>query len=97
MHIEWSVFLVGLILLATMNTLNSGHTLCLFEWVGFEYCLGEGLGHSIAYLFQGNIKSSLEANFMGPVAVFVLSFRILTIWKRLLSNYKDQKMGTNYV
>lgn len=83
--------------MATMNPLNSDHSLCLFEWIGFKYCLGEGLGHSIAYLFQGEIKFSFNANIMGPFAVAVLSFRILSIWKRLLSNYQDQKMGTNYV
>jgi hypothetical protein len=97
LHIEWVVFLGGLILLAMMETPNSGHSLCLFEWAGFEFCLGDGLGHSIAYLAQGDIKSALDSNIMGPIAVFVLSFRILSIWKKLLSNYKDQKMGTNYV
>ncbi len=80
-----------------MNTESSAHTLCLFEWVGFKYCLGEGLGHSIAYFMQGDIKSSLEANFMGMIAVIVLSIRITSIWKRLFSNYKEEKMGTNYV
>ena len=97
LHIEWIVFVIGLLHLSTMSTQNTSHTLCMFEWIGFKYCLGEGLGHSIAYVFQGDIKSSIQANFMGPVAVFVLSFRILSIWTKLLSNYKDQKMGTNYV
>ncbi len=96
-HLEWVVFLGGLILLANMETPNSGHSLCLFEWAGFEFCLGDGLGHSIAYLFQGNINSSLESNFMGPIAVIVLSFRILIIWKNILNTYLDQKLGTNHV
>jgi len=83
--------------MATMDVDTTNHTLCLFEWIGFEYCLGEGLGHSIAYFFRGEIKSSFSANFMGPIAVFVLSFRILLIWKTIFKDYKDNKMGTNYV
>lgn len=96
-HFEWLAFLVGLLLMATMSPYDQGHSLCFFEWIGFEYCLGDGLGHSIAFLFDGDLKSSLEANFMGPLAVLVLSGRIVAIWIRLYSNYKDQKLGTNYV
>lgn len=97
LHIEWIFFSIGLFLLAIMDTKTNAHSLCFFEWVGFEFCFGEGLGHSIAYLFQGDFNSSLQANFMGPATVFVLSFRILSIWKKLLTNLKKKKLGTTYV
>ncbi len=96
-HIEWSVFLLGLLLLGSMDVSNSNHSLCFFEWVGFKYCLGEGLGHSIAYFFQGDFKSSFQANIMGPFAVLVLSFRIVSIWIKLYTLHKQNKLGTNYV
>ncbi len=83
-HSEWMVFLTGLILIATMNPYVEGTSLCLFEALGFTFCPGEGLGHSIAFLFRGEFSASLEANLMGPVVVIGLSTRIITIWKNLV-------------
>ncbi|MFV1885542.1 MAG: DUF2752 domain-containing protein [Balneola sp.] len=83
-HSEWMVFLLGLILMASMNPYTNGASLCLLDVLGFAYCPGEGLGHSIAFLFRGEIKLALDANLMGPLVVVGLSVRILTIWKDLL-------------
>lgn len=86
-YIEIPVFAGGLLLLALMNPEDSGTTLCLLEHLGYPYCPGEGLGHSISYFFRGEIDSSLEANFMGPFAVSILTFRILYLFK----NYYSEK------
>lgn len=86
-HSEWMVFLFGLILMATMNPYTDGTSFCLFDFMGFTLCPGEGLGHSIAFLFRGEIKMALEANLMGPLVVVGLSARILSIWKDLLKKY----------
>lgn len=83
-HSEWMVFLFGLILMATMNPYTTGTSFCLLDAMGFAYCPGEGLGHSIAFLFRGEIKMALDANLMGPLVVVGLSARILSIWKDLL-------------
>ena len=87
-HLEWMVFFSGLILLATMDPTITGTSFCFFDFIGISFCPGEGLGHSIAYFFSGNLKSSFQANFMGPIAVLVLSARIITIWKDLLTKEK---------
>ena len=91
-HIEWIVFLGGLILMATMDPFTEGHSLCLFDAVGFKHCPGEGLGHSIAFLFRGDISSALKANFMGPIAVVVLTARIIKVWFVLF--FKKNKLIT---
>lgn len=83
-HSEWMVFLTGLILMATMNPYVEGTSLCLFEALGFTFCPGDGLGHSIAFLFRGEFSSSLEANLMGPAVVVGLGARIISIWKNLV-------------
>ena len=83
-HSEWMVFLVGLILLAGMNPYVDGTSFCLLDILGFAYCPGEGLGHSIAFLFRGELAMSLEANLMGVVVVVGLSVRIISIWKNLI-------------
>lgn len=76
--------MIGLMLMATMNPYVEGVSLCLLEALGFTFCPGEGLGHSIAFLFRGEFSESLEANLMGPVVVIGLSARIFTIWKNLI-------------
>lgn len=88
-HFEWMAFLLGLILMASMSPTDTGLSFCLFERVGVSFCPGEGLGHSIAYLFRGEFNEALQANLMGPVAVVILSLRIGSIWKDL---YKEHKM-----
>lgn len=97
LHIEWSVFFVGLTLMATMNPGTAAESWCLFERAGFSFCFGDGLGHSIAHVFRADFKSAFDANFMGPFAVAMLSIRILVIWKTIYINYKKERMGTQYV
>ncbi|HCI72364.1 MAG TPA: DUF2752 domain-containing protein, partial [Balneola sp.] len=47
-HIEWVAFMIGLILMATMDPMTKGTSFCFFELLGISFCPGEGLGHSIA-------------------------------------------------
>lgn len=69
-----------------MNPATKGHSLCLFDALGFKYCPGQGLGHSIAYLFRGEFRMAIQANFMGPIAVVILGARIITLWHQLFFN-----------
>ena len=96
-HLEWMVFFVGLVLLALMEPSTNGTSFCLFDLAGIPFCPGEGLGHSIAYFFAGDIKSAFQANLMGPFAVGMLSFRILSIWKNLLTTEKLDLLEVNNV
>lgn len=96
-HSEWVVFLAGLLLMATMNPYSTGTSWCLIDFLGFTYCPGTGLGHSIAFLFRGEIINSLEANLIGPLVVVGLSFRVLQIWKNLISKKNSDLMENYYV
>ncbi len=91
-HSEWVIFGAGLLLLGLMNPESVGKSLCLFDLIGFEYCPGEGLGHSIAYTFRGDIPAAMESHLAGPLAVVVLGLRILYIWKEMItSQLMDKK------
>ncbi|MEO9886551.1 MAG: DUF2752 domain-containing protein [Balneola sp.] len=92
-HIEWLAFLVGLILMATLDPTIQGTSFCLFDFIGIGFCPGEGLGHSIAWFFRGELGNAFEANLFGPFAVVILSMRILQIWKDLINNKTTTKLG----
>tara|TARA_R110002124_G_scaffold252177_4_gene417440 strand:- start:2658 stop:2975 length:318 start_codon:yes stop_codon:yes gene_type:complete len=92
-HIEWMVFLTGLILMATMDPTIQSTSICFFDFIGIGFCPGDGLGHSIAWFFRGEFQNSIEANLFGPVAVIVLSLRILQIWKEILINKTNTQKG----
>lgn len=83
-HIEWFAFLSGLILLGTMSPYIQSTSFCFFDFIGISFCPGEGLGHSIAFTFRGEFKQAFSAHFMGPIAVLILSGRILFLWKSIL-------------
>lgn len=77
-YFEITAFSIGLLLLALMDPYTStGPGWCLLENVGFQYCPGDGLGHSISFFFRGEFDSALKANILGPFSVIVLSGRIL--------------------
>lgn len=88
-YFEISVFTTGLFLLAMMDPeVANGPSLCLFDAIGISFCPGEGLGHSISYVFHGQIDNALRANMFGPVAIAILGGRIIQL---LLKNYKSIK------
>lgn len=92
-HIEWVAFITGLVLMATMDPLSTGSSLCFFEFIGIDFCPGEGLGHSIAWLFRGEFNNAVNANLFGIPAVLILSLRILQIWKDLYINKTTTQTG----
>lgn len=82
-HFEWITFLVGLLAVGLMDPYtNNGPSFCLFEFVNVPFCPGEGLGHSIAFLFRGDLGSALEANMLGPVTLIILSSRIAYLFTK---------------
>ena len=77
-YFEATVFAIGLFLLALMDpAVSNGPSLCLFDQLGFTFCPGDGLGHSISYTFRGDIFSAMESNVLGPFAILILSTRII--------------------
>ncbi len=84
---------VGLLLLAFMEP-GEGHlfSLCPVSWLWEAKCLGCGLGHSIAFLFRGEIVASWQAHPLGLPAVLLLGRRIVVLvtqsYKLYLHHYK---------
>lgn len=79
-YFEIAAFSAGLLLLVLMDPAEAnGPSLCLFEQLGITFCPGDGLGHSIAYTFEGEISSALESNILGPASIVILIGRIMSL------------------
>lgn len=93
-YFELLFWLTALILLALMPPgIDSHYSLCIFKLFGFNFCPGCGLGHSISYLFHGDVQASLEAHPLGIFAFLVIAFRI---FKLLQLHLFTKKLNTNY-
>lgn len=78
-YFEITFWIVALLLLAAMSPQNEHASLCPFNAMGLSFCPGCGLGHSISWLFHGDLKSSFNAHPMGWFAVVILIYRIITL------------------
>jgi hypothetical protein len=73
----WKAAIIALAI--TDPALPSHYTLCPFKLMGITWCPGCGLGHSIAYLLHGDIKSSFDSHWIGVPALIIILYRILIL------------------
>jgi hypothetical protein len=88
-YFELLFWITALIALAIMQPNDDAHfSLCIFKLLGINFCPGCGLGHSISYLFHGNVKASLSWHPLGIFAVLVILLRIykLLVLRLFLKN-----------
>lgn len=92
LHFEWIALISGLLLMAMMDPMNQASSLCLIDWLGFEFCPGCGLGTSISFAARGELSASLNAHPLGLLAVVIILGRVGEIFRR---NYKYNKKEKN--
>lgn len=77
---EALIWIAALIFLAyNVPLVRADFTLCPFSLLGFDYCLGCGLGRAISLAFQGKIQASFYAHPLGIFAILVLSYRAVDL------------------
>lgn len=80
---EAFIWTVGLAIVVIGDPNSERHfTLFWPQWVFGIQSPGYGLGHSIGYLFRGDLQSSLNAHLLGAPVVAVLLWRIVTLQYR---------------
>ena len=76
-YFELIFWVVSISALAIMEPGTDPHySLCIFKFFGFDFCPGCGLGHSISFLFHGDIKASFASHPLGIFAVVIILSRI---------------------
>ena len=88
LNIELIFWIGGLIYLALMNPSEAHFTLCPIKNLGFTFCPGCGLGHSISCLFHGQIKESFHHHPLGIFALIVILKRVLQLMDNSIFSYK---------
>src|SRR5687767_7381344 len=87
-YFELIFWIASLIWLAIIEPAADHFSLCIFKWLGIHFCPWCGLGHSISYLFHGNIAASFSSHPLGIFAVAVIIFRIYKLLKHHLLSKK---------
>jgi len=88
--IEALMWAAGLLVLAASNPGSDFHfTLFWPQWVFGIQSPGHGLGHSVAYLFRGDLAGSLDSHLLGVPVVIVLTYRIISLQVRKMRVYRS--------
>ena len=81
-HFEALFWIAAIILLATTDPTVEHASFCIAKNMGFKFCPGCGLGHSIAWLFRGEFVKSFQTHFFGIPAVIILLYRSFSLLKK---------------
>ena len=89
---EAAIWVAALVVLALGNP-NSDFHFTIF-WPYYVWGIkspGYGLGHSISYLFRGDVLSAIETHILGIPAVGIILWRIVTLQIRLFKLNRSAK------
>jgi len=79
-YFELTFWAAALIALAICNPAQPAHfTLCPFRLLGITWCPGCGIGHAIAFLFDGDVKRSFASHWFGIPALAIILWRIFVL------------------
>jgi hypothetical protein len=89
-YFELIFWLAALLALAVASPTASTHfTLCPLKLAGLTWCPGCGIGHSITYLFHGQISRSFHAHWLGIPALAVIMYRIYQLSFKRENNFSS--------
>ena len=87
---EAAIWVAALVVLALGNP-NSDFHFTIF-WPYYVWGIkspGYGLGHSISYLFRGDVISAIETHILSIPAVAIISWRVVTLEMRLFKSIRS--------
>jgi len=79
-NIELYFWILALFLLKIDNPDTENISFCLFKFIGFDACIGCGIGRSLAYILDCRIWDSWNTHILGiPILLILLShiFKLL--------------------
>jgi hypothetical protein len=85
---EWLIWTIALIGLFFLQPKENHFSFCIFKWIGFEKCMGCGIGHAIHYALHFDFLKSWNEHILGVPATVILLFRII----QLLLKHNQNKL-----
>jgi len=82
LHFEWFMLAAGLLLMALIDPEAEGISLCIYNFLGIEFCPGEGFGRSVALFFRGQFIESFHMHPLGIPGIFIILHRIFSVINR---------------
>ena len=84
-NLELFFWVAAMVLLFFMEP-SAGHfTLCPIKNLGFSFCPGCGIGHSIHYALHFNFSESFAHHPLGIFAIIIIFSRIIKLFSNLLN------------
>jgi hypothetical protein len=88
-YFELTFWVTALVSLAFTDPAGPAHfSICPLKAMGITWCPGCGLGHSISWLFRGDIRNSFQAHWLGIPALIIILYRIYTLAAQRIMGYK---------
>lgn len=84
---EALAWLSALLYLVCIDPLQSGFSICPLHLLGFSWCPGCGLGHSIAWLMEGELQKSIDTHWLGIPALLAILHRTAVLLRPDLFRY----------
>ncbi|WP_179412454.1 DUF2752 domain-containing protein [Mucilaginibacter sp. E4BP6] len=79
-YFELAFWIAALIALGLSQPTQATHfTLCPLKLMGITWCPGCGLGHAVAFLLHGDLRSSFHAHWLGLPALIIITRRIFDL------------------
>jgi hypothetical protein len=91
--LELFFWIIVLVYLSIINPAASHFSFCLFNHLGFTWCPGCGIGHSISHLLHGDIIKSFHTHWLGTFALVVIVYRVLQLIKNNYQINQNQSYG----
>ena len=91
--LELFFWIIALVYLAVINPAEQHFSFCIFKHLGFSWCPGCGIGHSISYLLHGSVIKSFQTHWLGTFALLIIVYRILQLILNKFKTNKNQSYG----
>lgn len=96
--LEAVAWVFGLLVLALSDPHSGTHmSLCPFKAIGISWCPGCGMGHSISFLFRGDLAGSLRAHPLGIPAVVLLIARVVSLVRFWIVTSRIELEGARFI
>lgn len=89
-NLEVVFWIVGLLILYCMPVRGEHFSLCPLKAIGFKWCPGCGLGHSIHYYLHFDFQEGWHAHYLGAFAIVIILYRIFQLIIRTSFQQKFQ-------